>query len=420
MPLDKYIIVAKNFGYLSVLNALNMVLPLISIPYLTNTIGTSYYGVYIYVLVLVQSINVITQYGFQFSATKKISQNRNDKAFVERISSTVLVARFFIATICIALILGMSRWLLDTDDRLLMFITALGMVYGDVFIPTWLFQGMERMKFVTIVNAVSKILFTLLIFIVISSPNDYRYILLLNSVGFIVAAVLSMILVKVQFGLSLRMPRLSDVWHELRESFTLFLSMIGIDLYRNVNVIVLKFFVSDAAVGVYAIAEKVIKATQSFITPISQALFPHVSLKIKSEGIGSSMHLLYRASFLLVCFTIAASVGIYLCGDLLVSLTGKDFGEIKPLMSMMYPVLVFGCLNYLLGIVGLVNLGQQKFFFYAVFLSGTVSLLLLLLFARYWGVQIAAMTISMSEILLFIACACRLWYLHKKESQSKK
>ncbi|MCH5174393.1 MAG: oligosaccharide flippase family protein [Prevotellaceae bacterium] len=420
MPLDKYIIVAKNFGYLSVLNALNMVLPLISIPYLTNTIGTSYYGVYIYVLVLVQSINVITQYGFQFSATKKISQNRNDKAFVERISSTVLVARFFIATICIALILGMSRWLLDTDDRLLMFITALGMVYGDVFIPTWLFQGMERMKFVTIVNAVSKILFTLLIFIVISSPNDYRYILLLNSVGFIVAAVLSMTLVKVQFGLSLRMPRLNDVWHELRESFTLFLSMIGIDLYRNVNVIVLKFFVSDAAVGIYAIAEKVIKATQSFITPISQALFPHVSLKIKSEGIGSSMHLLYRASFLLVCFTIAASVGIYLCGDFLVSLTGKDFGEIKPLMSMMYPVLVFGCLNYLLGIVGLVNLGQQKFFFYAVFLSGTVSLLLLLLFARYWGVQIAAITISMSEILLFIACACRLGYLHKKESQSKK
>ena len=419
MPSGKYITVVKNFGYLSVLNALNIVLPLISIPYLTNTIGASYYGVYIYVLVLVQSINVITQYGFQFSATKKISQNRDDKAFVERYSSTVLGARFFIATICIALVFAMSQWLLDTNDRLWMFVTALGMVYGDVFIPTWLFQGMERMKFVTIVNAVSKILFTLLIFVVIASPDDYRYILLLNSVGFAVSAILSMVLVKVQFRLSLRLPNIKNVWLELRESFTLCLSMIGIDLYRNVNVIVLKFFVSDAAVGVYSIAEKVIKATQSFITPISQALFPHVSLKIKNEGIHSSMRLLCRASLLLVCLTLAASVGIYLCGDVLVSLTGKDFGEIKPLMNMMYPVLVFGCLNYLLGFVGLVNLGQQKFFFYAVFISGTVSLLLLMLFARYWGVQVAAVTMSLSEILLFAACAFRLTYMHRKSASKK-
>ena len=295
MGFQRYKTVLKNFGYLSVLNALNIVLPLVSIPYLTNTIGGSYYGIYIYVLVLVQSINVITQYGFQFSATKKISQNRNDNVFVERYSSTVLGARFVIATICIAIVFALSRWLLDTEDRQWMFVTALGMVYGDVFIPTWLFQGMERMKFVTIVNAVSKILFTLLIFIVIASPEDYRYILLLNSVGFIVAASLSMILVRMQFGLSLRLPNIRDIWHELRDSFSLCLSMIGIDLYRNVNVIVLKFFVSDAAVGVYSIAEKVIKATQSFITPISQALFPHVSLKIKEEGVRSSMRLLCRA-----------------------------------------------------------------------------------------------------------------------------
>lgn len=419
MGFQRYKTVLKNFGYLSVLNALNIVLPLVSIPYLTNTIGGSYYGIYIYVLVLVQSINVITQYGFQFSATKKISQNRNDNVFVERFSSTVLGARFVIATICIAIVFALSRWLLDTEDRQWMFVTALGMVYGDVFIPTWLFQGMERMKFVTIVNAVSKILFTLLIFIVIASPEDYRYILLLNSVGFIVAASLSMILVKMQFGLSLRLPNIRDIWHELRDSFSLCLSMIGIDLYRNVNVIVLKFFVSDAAVGVYSIAEKVIKATQSFITPISQALFPHVSLKIKEEGVRSSMRLLCRASLLLVCLTVVASVGIFLCGDLLVSLTGKDFSEIKPLMNMMYPVLIFGCLNFLLGFVGLVNLGQQKFFFYAVFLSGTVSLLLLVLFARYWGVQVAAMTMSLSEILLFVTCASRLAYLYRKDLPNK-
>lgn len=414
MQISKYNTVIKNFGYLSILNGLNIVLPLLVIPYLTNVIGAAHYGVYAYILVLVQNINVITQYGFQFSATKKISQNRGDRGFLEQYVSNVLCARLLIATLCVALVLLLSHWALDTDDRFFMFITALGMVYGDVFIPTWLFQGLERMKYVTIVNASSKILFTVLIFFVVIRPDDYLYILLLNSIGFLLAAILSMLLVRLQFRLQLKKPCWSSVRAELKDGVALFLSMIGIDLYRNINVVVLNFFVSDAAVGVYALAEKVIKAAQSFITPISQALFPHVSLKLKREGMKTSMSLLLRASLLLLVLTVSAAVVIYFCGDYLIALIGKDFGGVKSLMNWMYPVLVFGCLNFLLGFVGLVNLGQQKYFFYAVFLSGTISLLLLFLFARFWGVQVAAMTMSLSEVLLFVACLGRLVYLYRQ------
>lgn len=407
-------IVFKNFTYLSILNGLNIVLPLLVIPYLTNVIGVAHYGVYAYILVLVQNINVVTQYGFQFSATKKISQNRDDHSFLEQYCSNILCARFLVATLCIALVLALSHWALDTSDRFFMFLTAIGMIYGDVFIPTWLFQGLERMKYMTIVNSSSKILFTILIFVVVIRPEDYEYIMLLNSLGFLLAAILSMVLVRKQFKIRLPKPRMKEVFSELRESLSLCFSMIGIDLYRNMNVVVLNFFVSDAAMGVYALAERVIKAAQSFITPVSQALFPHMSLKIKQEGVGKSMVLLRRAAIFLFILTIVVALGIFFCGDFLVSLVGKDFSEIKPLMNWMYPVLIFGCMNFLLGFVGLVNLNQQKYFFFAVFISGTISLGLLFWLARYWGIQVAAMTMSLSEVLLFLACLSRLLYLNRK------
>lgn len=407
-------IVFKNFTYLSILNGLNIVLPLLVIPYLTNVIGVAHYGVYAYILVLVQNINVVTQYGFQFSATKKISQNRDDHSFLEQYCSNILCARFLVATLCIALVLALSHWALDTSDRFFMFLTAIGMIYGDVFIPTWLFQGLERMKYMTIVNASSKILFTILIFVVVIRPEDYEYIMLLNSLGFLLAAILSMVLVRKQFKIRLPKPRMKEVFSELRESLSLCFSMIGIDLYRNMNVVVLNFFVSDAAMGVYALAERVIKAAQSFITPVSQALFPHVSLKIKQEGVGKSMVLLRRAAIFLFILTMVVALVIFFCGDFLVSLVGKDFSEIKPLMNWMYPVLIFGCMNFLLGFVGLVNLNQQKYFFFAVFISGTISLGLLFWLARYWGIQVAAMTMSLSEVLLFLACLSRLLYLNRK------
>lgn len=406
-------IVFKNFTYLSILNGLNIVLPLLVIPYLTNVIGVAHYGVYAYILVLVQNINVVTQYGFQFSATKKISQNRDDHSFLEQYCSNILCARFLVATLCIALVLALSHWALDTSDRFFMFLTAIGMIYGDVFIPTWLFQGLERMKYMTIVNASSKILFTILIFVVVIRPEDYEYIMLLNSLGFLLAAILSMVLVRKQFKIRLPKPRMKEVFSELRESLSLCFSMIGIDLYRNMNVVVLNFFVSDAAMGVYALAERVIKAAQSFITPVSQALFPHMSLKIKQEGVGKSMVLLRRAAIFLFILTMVVALVIFFCGDFLVSLVGKDFSEIKPLMNWMYPVLIFGCMNFLLGFVGLVNLNQQKYFFFAVFISGTISLGLLFWLARYWGIQVAAMTMSLSEVLLFLACLSRLLYLNR-------
>lgn len=407
-------IVFKNFTYLSILNGLNIVLPLLVIPYLTNVIGVAHYGVYAYILVLVQNINVVTQYGFQFSATKKISQNRDDHSFLEQYCSNILCARFLVATLCIALVLALSHWALDTSDRFFMFLTAIGMIYGDVFIPTWLFQGLERMKYMTIVNASSKILFTILIFVVVIRPEDYEYIMLLNSLGFLLAAILSMVLVRKQFKIRLPKPRMKEVFSELRESLSLCFSMIGIDLYRNMNVVVLNFFVSDAAMGVYALAERVIKAAQSFITPVSQALFPHMSLKIKQEGVGKSMALLRRAAIFLFILTMVVALVIFFCGDFLVSLVGKDFSEIKPLMNWMYPVLIFGCMNFLLGFVGLVNLNQQKYFFFAVFISGTISLGLLFWLTRYWGIQVAAMTMSLSEVLLFLACLSRLLYLNRK------
>ena len=414
MKLKNYSTVLKNFTYLSLLNGLNIVLPLLVIPYLTNVIGASHYGVYAYILVLVQNINVITQFGFQFTATKKIAQNRDDKEFVEQYSSNVLCARVMIATLCVAGLFAAARWTLDTEDRMFMFLTSLGIIYGDVFIPTWLFQGMERMKYITIVNASAKILFTVLIFVIVLSPYDYIYIQLLNSCGYVLAAVLSMVLMRVQFHLRLRRPVLKDVIHEMREGISLFFSMIGIDLYRNMNVVILNFFVSDAAVGVYALAEKVIKASQSFITPISQALFPHVSVKIKKEGIRNSLSLLAKSSMLLMVLTVGVALAIFFCGDMIISLIGKDFTEVKPLLTYMYPVLIFGCLNFLLGFVGLINMGQQKFFFFAVFTSGTLSLVMLTLLVRVWGVEVAAACLSVSEIVLFLACASRLLYLYRQ------
>ncbi|MBP3511055.1 MAG: oligosaccharide flippase family protein [Prevotella sp.] len=415
--ISRYKTILSNFTYLSILNGLDILLPLAIIPYITNVVGATYFGHYAFVLVLVQNINILTSYGYLFSATKKISQSRDDLSAVSRTFCAVIAGRLLIAVAAVAAVLLLSGVLFADGAQLFMFLTALGMIFGDVFIPTWLFQGLERMKYVTIVNSASKIAFTLLVILVVREKQDYRLILLMSSAGYILAASLSMILVRRQFGLTLHVPSRAAVSAELREGLPLFLSTIGMSLYRNINVLVLNFFVSSASVGVYALAEKVIKACQSLINPISQALFPYFGYRMRGgqeAGRKGNIRTLWKISAVFAVLLLMASACIYLFSGVLSGLLGDDFDKAAPMLDMMIPVLVFGCLNYLLGFVGLVNMNRQRFFFYAVMSSGTVALLTLVALVPLIGVEAGAIAMDISEIILFICCSIKLIKIYRQ------
>lgn len=416
--IKRYKTILSNFTYLSILNGLDILLPLAIIPYITNVIGATYFGYYAFVLVLVQNINILTSYGYMFSATKKISQSRDNFDAVSRTFCAVIGGRLSIAVIVVLVVLLLSGFLFNDGAQLFMFLTSLGMIFGDVFIPTWLFQGLERMKYVTIVNSFSKIIFALLVVLVVKEKQDYRYILLMNSAGYVLAALLSIILVRRQFGITLHIPSRAAIRAELREGLPLFLSTIGMSLYRNINVLVLNFFVSSASVGIYALAEKVIKACQSLINPISQALFPYFGYRMRNGQEADrkgNIRTLWKISAIFALFLLLASAGICLFSGVLSGLLGSDFDSAAPLLNMMIPVFVFGCLNYLLGFVGLVNMNRQKFFFYAVMSSGTVALITLVALVQLIDIKAAAIAMDLSEVILFVCCLIKLIKIYKNE-----
>lgn len=410
--LSQHKTILSNFTYLSILNGLDILLPLLIIPYLTHTVGASNFGDYLFVLVLVQNINNLTAYGYGFSATKKISQYRDNIAKVNRIYNAVIGGRLLLGITIVGVILLFSPFIFKNEGQWFIFLTALGMVVGDIFIPSWLFQGMERMKFLTIVNATAKILFTLLVLVLITRQEDYLYILLINSTGFLLAAVVSQWLVRSQFHLQPAIPALSDVKCELRDGFTLFSTTIGMTLYRNLNILILNYFVSSASVAVYGIAEKIIKACQSLVNPIAQALFPNLSYRFSHNSMQQNIVTLRKLSGYIGVLLLAATTIISLCVPLFPLIFGEEFKEAIPLTYVMLPVFFFGCMNFVLGFSGLVNLNKQKYFLFAVIASGTLSIIILLTGSPFFGIKAAAWAMNISEISLFMLCLYKLIKLY--------
>ena len=405
----------ENFFSLSILNALNVLLPLITLPYILYVIGKGNYGAYSYIYTIIQYVILFSTYGFNFSATKQISQFRDDAAAVSRIYSAVTASKAVIAVAVIALLLLFSDFVLKDSAGILMFMYGLGMVVGDVFTPVWLFQGMERMKYMTIVNASSKILFTVLIFIVIRSADDANLLILLNSCGYILAGGLSLFLVYKQFDLRLQWVKWRDIVSQLKDGCAVFGSTFGMNLYRNANIIILKQFVGDDIVGLYSAAEKVIKGFQSIISPAAQALFPHLSLRFKGQSYESNVVLLRKISVPFTAVVLVVTLLVYIFAPLISDiLCGKEFVAAVPLIRIMTLVIFFGEINYLVGIVGLINMNGQNYFFRSVIITGLFSVAFMLLMAPYYGATAAAWAMSFSEILLFALCLLSIRLIKNK------
>lgn len=415
MKIKRHHQLIENFFSLSILNALNVLLPLVTLPYILNVVGKANYGAYSYIYVIVQYVILFSTYGFNFSATKQISQCRDDREAVSRIYNAVTACKAMIAVAISTVLMLFAKWVFKDEVGAWMFVYGLGMIVGDVLTPVWLFQGMEKMRYMTIVNASSKILFTILIFVVVRAREDYNVLILLNSCGYLLAGMLSLVLVYRQFHLRLHRVRWSDMRYQLKEGSAVFGSTFGMNLYRNANVIILKQFVTDDVVGLYSAAEKVVKGVQSLISPVAQALFPHLSMRFKDKTVVENMYLLRKLAvpFTGVVLVVAGLVYIFapLISDIL---CGREFAACVPYIRIMTLVILFGEINYLVGIVGLINMDGQRYFFQSVIVTGMFSVMFMLLMTPYWEGEAAAWAMSLSELVLFGLCLLNLYRIKKR------
>lgn len=406
---------AESFFSLSVLNLIESLLPLITMPYILRVVGAANYGVYSYILIIIQYLQIFNAYGFNFSATKQISQNREDTTIINRTYSSVLTCRLLLFIGGAMIVLTLSPFLMDNKEQLLMYCMGLGIVFGDSLNPIWLFQGKEKMRYMTIVNASTKIFFTLLIFIFIRKAEDYVYLILYQSLGYIISGILSTIIAIRIFKVHFSIPSWNDIAFQFKDGFAVFSSTIGINLYRNANIFILKFFVSDAALGVYSAAEKIIKGIQMLTNPIAQALFPHMSLVFKQHTLDENLKTLRKSALVLSAILGIAMVMTLLFAEWIVTLLcGSEYLEAVRLVRIMAPIIVIAGLNYILGIVGLINLNYPRAFLYSVFIAGILSIIGLSVFAPKYGIIAGALAMLGAECVLLICILFSLIRLMRK------
>ncbi|MEM2772382.1 MAG: flippase [Candidatus Pacearchaeota archaeon] len=271
-------VLLENFLSLSMLQVANYLFPLITLPYLVRVLGPEKYGLIAFANAFVGYFMILTDYGFNLSATREISINRDDEQKVSEIFGSVMIIKLFLFVISFLFMSAIIFLFEKFRSDWILYYSAFGMVLGNIMFPAWFFQGVEKMKFITVLNLLAKLIFTVSIFIFVRKQVDYFLVPLLNSLGFIVAGVVSLYIIFKDFKIKFIIPTKQQIVHQFKEGWYIFVSTIAISLYTTSRVFIVGIFTNNIITGYYAIAEKLMNIFKTFpLFSFLQAVYPRLS-----------------------------------------------------------------------------------------------------------------------------------------------
>ena len=330
----------SNIFSLSTLQIVNYIIPLVSYPYLLRVIGIENIGKLAFVTAVTSYFILICDFGFNFSATKQISDNRFQPLVYSKIFREVLLAKLILVITCFLLLFfAIYTFQIFNDSALLYFLTF-GMVIGQAIFPIWFFQGVEEMKHISFINIVSKAIFTFMIFFFVKSDFDYWIVPLLTSLGYLFGGVYGLAVAIHKFNIKFEMPTFKEVFQQYIDGWHIFTSRIYVNIYSSSNIILLGFFTNSTVVGNFSIAEKIIQACTSIFNPVLQAFYPFFAnlYKLSPSRFFESFN---KLNIVLLSFAIGgALVVLAFASDIVFIVTGSNNSEVVYILYILALTLI--------------------------------------------------------------------------------
>lgn len=408
--------VFKNGVWLTILQLVNTVIPIITIPYITRILGAEEYGVFSIALNWILYLQVLVEFGFGLSGARKVALiKENEKEKLNNIFNNIISARLILLSISIvilSIICLISNFNIKTCLCLAILFT---MVIGTTFQLTWLFQGKQNMKFITIINVIARIISILLTFIFIKKQNHIYLYCFLYAITILISSAISMFVASREYGLKFKFSKFKFILEEIKDGIYIFASSAMTKIFSGLGITILGIITNDYITGIYSAIYKIPYILTMFFSPISQAIYPYASNKYKdgySEGVRSVKKIF---SPIFVIFLILSSIIIIFNKHLIQLMFGIEYSKYSIIVIPLVIQFLFAVINNFMGIQILVASGKQKEYTQA-FTIGCIgnivsNLVLGNLFGIY-GISIAAAT---GEALL----TCSLLIKLKKERSNR-
>ena len=261
----------KNFLYNVLYQILLVILPLITAPYISRTLGATAVGVYSYTYSVAYYFLLIAMLGIGNHGNRSIAAVRDDRKKLNKTFSSIYslqVITFSIAILAYAIYLV----LFVKDNRLIVLLQLIYVTSG-LFDIGWLFFGLEQFKLTVARNTLIKISTVVLMFV--HKPSDLWKYTLIMSAGTLFSQAYLWLYVKKY--VSFEKCSVKEITSNIKPVLILFIPVLAYSIYKVMDKIMLGNMSSYDQVGFYNNAEKIINIPMGIITALGTVMLPRMS-----------------------------------------------------------------------------------------------------------------------------------------------
>ncbi|MFD2203705.1 oligosaccharide flippase family protein [Shivajiella indica] len=306
----------QNFIFLGFIQSSNILISLVSMPLLIQAIGVDQFGLVNLALSVIILLNILVGFGYNLSGPREVAINQKNKENLSHLVSNIIFSKVTLAFFAAALILvAVFAFNLFREYQIILVYSIL-LLFSEATLPLWFFQGMEKMKMISMANVFSKLLYLLGIVMFIHQPEQAKWVnFILGGAGLFINLF---VLVYIHYELEILFykPKLRQIFRSLKENILLFLSNITSHISINGGLIILSFFANAETLGMFSLAERITMVLRLLPALIIQAVFPNASKKYLSDtaqfyrflkkvyiwavflGLGLSLFTYFSASFI--------------------------------------------------------------------------------------------------------------------------
>jgi PST family polysaccharide transporter len=399
MLIEKNTRLVYNFFSLGFVQVINSALHLLVIPYVIFTIGTAGYGVISIAQVVMIYLATFVDFGFNQTATRTISVNRDDREKVSNIFFRVLFTKMILCVIAFVLLLFLVQIIPVFRSHQLLYIMAFVFVVGQAMLMNWFFQGIEKMWFIVLTTLIGRILFVILVFLFIENKGDDFLFLFFMGIGNMLAGFIGIAIVLRTYRFKISIPGRAEILDELKEGWHFTVTNLSMNTCQYANILVLRFFTNDLIVGYFSIAERIYLALKQGLVIFSQSVYPGVCLLVQN-GKEQLAAFFKRVYIPFLVFVISCGILlIVFAHQVLYFFSGKEAIHSVFILRMMCIVLVIVCLN-IPSTLTLLAMNEKKGYFKIYALGGILSIFSNIVLANYFQTNGTIMAIFISEIFI--------------------
>jgi O-antigen/teichoic acid export membrane protein len=404
LPEGQWRKLSVNIASLASVQVANYLLPLLTVPYVSRLIGPERLGLLNISLGYNHYFVLLISFGFDLSVVRLVAIHRDDNAYISRLFSEVITAKFMLFLVSIALFAGLAAWIPSFREHLWLNLVTCCYCLGTVLFPQWLYQGMEDLSRVALFNLIGKTIFTVGILFLIRTPDDYVYQNLAMSSGHIVVSLIALTMAMHRYQLRYQFPNWRLLYNRYREGITLFCSTVVVTLYSSSHILLISFVSTAYAAGVFSAAGRLEAIIRTFISlALNQALFPVIA-KAFGQHTEQGLTMVRRIAPILVVGTVLVSLFILVSAPVLVRvLYGNRFTDSVVVLRIISVLPILLSLNSLMGMHTLLNLRMDRAYFS---LTAGVSVLgcgLAYLATSHYGAIGAASAWVTTELIVVVA-----------------